>query len=360
MKKQYLYTKTIRFWLLTGLIMLIGQVILGGITRLTGSGLSITSWDIITGVIPPLNKADWLEAFELYKQTPQFHKLNSDFTLKQFKFIYFWEYFHRLWVRALGIIFLIPFVVFLIRKQIDTFLVKRLLLVVVLAGLTASAGWIMVMSGLVDRPWVNAYKLTLHFLLAIATIGAMVKCIADVYLMENKPKKGHTKFVMILLAFTTVQLVFAGLMAGMRAGLYYATWPSMNGTFIPAVLLDASNWTWDNMTNYDTFSFAPALVQFVHRILAYIILALTVYYYHKKRNHVHTSAIKWLTVSYVLVVFQVFLGIMTLLKIKTGIPLVYGTLHQLVGLLYVISLLFLYYSLRKKISIWSKKKLPQG
>lgn len=338
--------------------MLIGQVILGGITRLTGSGLSITSWDIITGVIPPMNKQEWLELFELYKQTPQYHKINADFTLKDFKFIYFWEYFHRLWVRALGIIFLIPFIIFVILKQIDIFLIKRLALVVLLAALTASAGWIMVMSGLVDRPWVNAYKLTLHFLLAVVTIGAMVKCIADVYLMENKPKKGHTRFVMILLIFAAVQMVFAGLMAGMRAGLYYATWPSMNGTFIPEVLRNIDNWTLHNLTNYDRFAFAPALVQFVHRMLAYVILLLTVYFYHKKRNHVHTSAIKWLTVSYLLVVFQVFLGIMTLLKIKTGIPLVYGTLHQLVGVLYVISLLFLYFSLRKKISIWSKKKLP--
>lgn len=340
--------------------MLIGQVILGGITRLTGSGLSITSWDIITGVIPPMNKQQWIELFELYKQTPQYHKINSDFSLRDFKFIYFWEYFHRLWVRALGIIFLIPFIIFVIRKQIDIFLIKRLALVVFLTALTASAGWIMVMSGLVDRPWVNAYKLTLHFILAVLTIGAMVKCIADVYLMENKPKKGHTRFVMILLVFTGFQLIFAGLMAGMRAGLYYATWPSMNGVFIPEVLLDSNNWTLHNLTNYDRFAFAPALVQFVHRILAYVLLLLTVYFYHKKRNHVHTGAIKWLTVSYLLVVFQVFLGIMTLLKIKTGIPLVYGTLHQLVGVLYVISLLFLYYSLRKKITIWSKKKLPQG
>lgn len=340
--------------------MLIGQVILGGITRLTGSGLSITSWDIITGVIPPLNKQEWIDMFELYKQTPQYHKINADFTLKDFKWIYFWEYLHRLWVRTLGIIFLIPFIIFLIRKQIDMFLIKRLALVIFLTALTASAGWIMVMSGLVDRPWVNAYKLTLHFMLALLTIGAMVKCIADVFLMENKPKKGHTRFVMILLVLTTIQLIFAGLMAGMRAGLYYATWPSMNGTFIPEVLLDPNNWTLHNLTNYDRFAFAPALVQFVHRTLAYIILGLTVYYYHRKRNKVHTSAIKWLTVSYLLVVFQVFLGIMTLLKIKTGIPLFYGTLHQLVGLLFLISLLFLYYSLRKKISIWSKKKLPQG
>lgn len=340
--------------------MLIGQVILGGITRLTGSGLSITSWDIITGVIPPMNKQQWAELFELYKQTPQFHKMNSDFTLRDFKFIYFWEYLHRLWVRTLGMIFLIPFIIFVILKQIDLFLIKRLALVVILTALTASAGWIMVMSGLVERPWVNAYKLTLHFMLAVLTIGAMVKCIADVYLMENKPKKGHTKFVLILLTFTILQLIFAGLMAGMRAGLYYASWPLMNGAFIPDVLLDSSNWTLHNLTNYDRFAFAPALVQFIHRLLAYIILLLTVYFYHKKRNHVHTGAIKWLTVSYLLVVFQVFLGIMTLLKIKTGIPLIYGTLHQLVGILYLISLLFLYYSLRNKITIWSKKKLPQG
>ncbi len=358
MKKKYLYNKTIRFWLLTGLIMLIGQVILGGITRLTGSGLSITSWDIITGVIPPMNKQEWLDLFELYKQTPQYHKINADFNLKDFKFIYFWEYFHRLWVRAIGIVFLIPFIIFVIRKQIDFFLIKRLGLVVILAALTASAGWIMVMSGLVDRPWVNAYKLTLHFILAVFTIGAMVKCIADVYLMENKPLKGHTRFVMILLVFTAVQLIFAGLMAGMRAGLYYASWPSMNGDFIPDVLLDPNNWTLHNLTNYDRFSFAPALVQFIHRMLAYVILVLTVYFYYKKRNHIHTGAIKWLTVSYFFVLFQVFLGIMTLLRVKTGIPLFYGTLHQLVGVLYVISLLFLYYSLRKKISIWSKKKLP--
>ena len=155
---------------------------------------------------------------------------------------------------------------------------------VILTAITASAGWIMVQSGLVNRPWVNAYKLTLHFILAVLTIAAMVKCIADVYQMENKPKKGHTRFVVILLIFTFIQLVFAGLMAGMRAGLYYATWPSMNGTFIPQVLLESSNWTWHNLTNYDRFAFAPALVQFVHRMLAYILLFLTFFFYHKKRN----------------------------------------------------------------------------
>ena len=116
--KNYKYTKGIRVWLLIGLIMLIGQVVLGGITRLTGSGLSITRWDIVTGVKPPLNDVEWQAEFELYKNTPQFHKINSTFTIQDFKFIYFWEYFHRLWVRALGFIFLIPFLIMVFRKKL--------------------------------------------------------------------------------------------------------------------------------------------------------------------------------------------------------------------------------------------------
>ncbi|MCK4561614.1 MAG: COX15/CtaA family protein [Flavobacteriaceae bacterium] len=349
--KAYKYTKIVRYWLIAGLIMLIGQVVLGGITRLTGSGLSITSWDIITGVIPPLNKQEWLEAFELYKKTPQFYKINASFTLKDFKFIFFWEYFHRLWARLLGVVFLIPFIFFTLKKIINWYLIKRLMLVVFLTALTASAGWIMVQSGLIDRPWVNAYKLTLHFMLAILTIAAMVKTLADVYQLENRSNKNQNKFVAILLVITFFQLIFAGLMSGMKAGLYFPSWPSMNGKFIPEVLSNINNWGLHNLTNYDSFEFAPALVQFIHRLLAYIILIATIYYYYKKRNNLYTRAIKWLTTTYMLAIIQVVLGILTLIKIKTGIPLFLGILHQLTGLLFFISLLFLYFSLRKKTSI---------
>lgn len=346
--RTYKYSKIVRFWLTIGLIMLIGQVLLGGITRLTGSGLSITKWDIITGIIPPLGKAQWNEVFELYKQTPQFHKINSEFTLKNFKAIYFWEYFHRLWVRLLGIIFLIPFIYFIIKKKIDWYLIKRLLLVVLLAALTASAGWIMVMSGLVERPWVNAYKLTLHFILAILTIAALVKTIADVYNFENKSKTDQSGFTLFLLVITFIQLILAGLMSGMKASLYYPTWPSMNGKVIPDVLKHSSNWTLHNLTNYDIYDFAPALIQFSHRLIAYIILGLILFYYFNKRNKTYTRAIKWLTNTYTLVLFQVFLGILTLIKSKTGIPMLYAVLHQLTGLLFFISLLFLHLSLRRK------------
>ncbi|SDW25150.1 cytochrome c oxidase assembly protein subunit 15 [Lutibacter oricola] len=343
--KNYKYSQLVRFWLLTGLIMLIGQVILGGITRLTGSGLSITRWDIITGVIPPLNTAQWLDAFELYKQTPQFHKINSSFTLEQFKFIYFWEYFHRLWVRSLGFIFLIPFIWFLLKKKIDFYLVKRLLLVVFLTVLTASAGWIMVQSGLVNRPWVNAYKLTVHFVLAIFVVWAMVKTIADVYCFSSF-RLVSKKIVGFTLLVTIVQMVFAGLMAGMKAGLYYPTWPTMNGEMVPEVLKEHANYTWANMINYDSYLFAPALIQFTHRLLAYILVLLTIYMFFKFRNKVEVVSKMWLNYTVFLVLLQTVLGVLTVLNVKGEIPLFLGVAHQLVGLLYFISLLFFYYSMR--------------
>ena len=347
MKQNYKYTKTIRFWLLTGLIMLIGQVILGGITRLTGSGLSITRWDIITGVLPPLNAEQWIEAFELYKATPQFQKLNSTFNMAEFKFIYFWEYFHRLWVRSLGFIFLIPFIIFLIKKKIDFYLVKRLLVVVVLTMLTASAGWIMVKSGLVNRPWVNAYKLTIHFVLAMFVIVAMLKTVADVYNYETK-NRVSTTLLSVTIGLTFVQMIFAGLMAGMKAGLYYPTWPSMNGEAIPQVLKLTENWTWANMINYDSYLFAPALIQFTHRLLAYVLLVLTFVLFFKLKNKLEKISRVWLNYTTILIVVQLVLGILTIVNVEGKIPLILGVSHQLVGLLYLMSLYFLYYSLRYK------------
>lgn len=342
------YSKTIRIWLLIGLLMLVGQVILGGITRLTGSGLSITRWDVITGVIPPLNATQWIDAFELYKKTPQFYKINANFTIQDFKFIYFWEYFHRLWVRTLGFIFLIPFLIFVVKRQLDFYLIKRLGIVVLLTILTASAGWIMVQSGLVNKPWVNAYKLTIHFILAVLVIAAMVKTVADVYVFGSEHPISSKKIVPVLLSITFIQMILAGLMSGMRAGLYYPTWPNMNGEFLPGVLLNAENWSWENMMNYDSNLFAPALIQFTHRMLAYFLVVFTIYMFLKLKDKIENGTKKWLNISLYLVIVQVVLGVLTVLNVRGKIPLFLGVSHQLVGLLYFMSLLFLYYFLRKK------------
>jgi len=345
-RKEYKYTQIIRIWLVIGLVMLIGQVVIGGITRLTGSGLSITRWDIVSGTIPPLNAEQWQQAFNLYKETPQYQKINSHFNLSDFKFIYFWEYFHRLWVRILGFIFLIPFIIFTIRKQINFYLIKRLLLVVLFAALTASAGWIMVKSGLINRPWVNAYKLTLHFVLALVSIAFMVKAIADVYNYKDNTNKKRKILLPVLILITFVQMIFAGLMAGMKAGLYYPSWPDMNGYFLPEVLRTIENWKWVNLTNYDTFVFAPALVQFTHRLLAYFLVVLTLYLYYKYKSSVSKVSKFWLNAVVILIFIQLILGIITVLNINPGIPLFYGVLHQLIGLLFFISLFFFYFSLR--------------
>lgn len=344
---HFKYTKTIRIWLLIGLIMLIGQVVLGGITRLTGSGLSITRWDIITGVVPPLNATEWVAEFELYKETPQFHKINSTLTIQAFKFIYFWEYFHRLWVRSLGFVFLIPFIIFVIKKQLDFYLIKRLGIVILLTILTASAGWIMVQSGLVNRPWVNAYKLTIHFTLAVLVIWAMVKTVTDVYLFGSNKISPSKKIVSFVISIAFVQMIVAGIMAGMKAGLYYPSWPDMNGEFVPGVMLNSENWDWHNMINYDTYLFAPALIQFTHRMLAYFLAAATIYLFFKLRNKIEASSKKWLNGALILVWVQVVLGILTVLNVQGKIPLFFGVSHQLVGLLYFMALLFLYDSLRK-------------
>lgn len=347
-KLTYKYSKTVRVWLNIGLIMLVGQVVIGGITRLTGSGLSITSWDIITGVIPPLNTQQWIDAFDLYKETPQFKKINSSFTLNDFKFIYFWEYFHRLWVRSLGFIFLFPFIYFVIRRKIDFKLIVNLGIVVLLAAITASAGWIMVKSGLVDRPWVNAYKLTLHFVLAMLVVAAMVKIIADVYKVGVQLKQSITKLIKWVLGITFVQMIFAGLMAGMKAGLYYPSWPSMNGAFIPKELMVLSNWNTANLINYDSYLFTPALVQFTHRLLAYILLIVTAVLFFKLKKFGSVWAKNLGTTLLAIITLQLILGILTVLNVQGKIPLFLGVSHQFVGLIYFITILLLYFSIAKK------------
>jgi heme a synthase len=169
----------ILLWLWTGLVMILVQIALGGITRLTGSGLSITRWDIVTGIWYPLSESDWNRHFELYKATPQYLKINQGMDLAQFKFIFFWEYFHRLWARIMGFVFILPLLVFSFKKWIPSSLFKALTVVFLLAVFVASLGWIMVASGLVDYPWVNAYKLSFHLMSAVLLIGYLLHVILN-------------------------------------------------------------------------------------------------------------------------------------------------------------------------------------
>ena len=180
------YPRSVKIWLCIGLFMVFMQIIIGGITRLTGSGLSITKWEIVTGTFPPLTEEAWHVEFDLYKETPQYQKINRNMNLSKFKFIYFWEYFHRVWARSMGFIFLFPFLYFWKKGYLDHTLKKRLGITVGIAAIVAVFGWIMVASGLVNRPWVNAYKLTWHLSLALILYGYLFYVIYNVI---NRKKK---------------------------------------------------------------------------------------------------------------------------------------------------------------------------
>ncbi len=323
------FRPAIKYWLYIGVIMVFVQILLGGITRLTGSGLSITKWEIVTGTLPPLTSQAWDQEFDLYKETPQYEKINEGMSLSEFKFIYFWEYFHRLWARLLGFVFLFPFLFFLSKGFIDKQLMKHLLLAVLFGGLVGFFGWIMVASGLVDRPWVNAYKLMLHLGLAVLLFCFMVHVTVQYKKRQVPINAGITiskASLWRLCVFIFLQILLGALMSGMKAGLFFPTWPSMNGTYWPEVLRVAENWSLSAFLEYDKNAFMPAIVQILHRGMAYGLLigyAITLFKHPQKS----------LFIGFGILLIQVVLGVLTLINCIGQIPLMLGILHQLIGIL---------------------------
>ena len=347
-KKREGYPKALKVWLVIGVIMILVQVVVGGITRLTGSGLSITKWEIVTGTIPPVNAQEWQEAFDLYKATPQYKKINEGMSMGEFKFIYFWEYIHRLWARFMGLVFAIPFFIFLIRRDLDKPLIKRLVIVVLLAALVASFGWIMVASGLIDRPWVNAYKLTMHLSVAVILYSYLLwttfKVIQPHKVVINSQVLKTGSYV--LLSMVALQIIFGGIMSGMKAGLFYPTWPDMNGVFIPEVIFNASEWTVDNFVQYDDSGFMAAFINAIHRITAYLLVIIGLAYFFKgKYSEITYTFNLGLHLLITMLIIQVLLGIFTVVNCVGTVPVALGVLHQLGALLLLSIVLFLNYQL---------------
>lgn len=340
--------RAVKIWLITGLVMVLLQIVIGGVTRLTGSGLSITRWEIVTGTMPPLNEADWQEAFDLYKQTPQYQKINQGMSMGDFKFIYFWEYFHRLWARLMFFVFIIPFGWFLWKGMFSRRLLPRLVAVVLLAGLEGFFGWIMVASGLSKRPWVNAYNLTLHLVMGLVIFSYLLwtTFIALQPAPSPSPAARFKKYAWILVVVTFVQIALGAMMSGAKAGLFFPTWPDMNGEYLPAVLLDPGHWVSDSFIHYDTNPFMPALIQFLHRNTAYILTVMVLYFiwqfrgipvsnYLRRGNQALAGAL----------VLQVLLGIFTLINCVSVIPVTLGVLHQAGAVLLLSVVLFVTYQL---------------
>jgi heme a synthase len=334
--------KLITYWLFTGMLMVFVQILLGGITRLTGSGLSITRWDIVIGSIPPLNPGQWEEAFNLYKTTPQYQHINVGMQLSDFKFIFFWEFFHRLWARSMGFVFIIPFVVFLVRRSLSVVVLRNLMWVIVLAGLAAIFGWIMVASGLIERPWVNAYNLTIHLSLGILLFLSLFYTWLNHkgYQKHDLGRSWH-KAILFILVLAGFQIIFGGMMSGMKAALIYPTWPLLSGHWIPTVILDDGKWNSDNFLLYDKSGFMPALVQFIHRNLAYL-LFLVISVFVIKWYQVNKASWRWISFLLLgIIVVQISLGILTLINSIGYIPVVYGSLHQGVAILFITIVFYL-------------------
>ncbi len=341
------YPRAVKVWLIIGLIMVFGQVVIGGITRLTGSGLSITKWEIVTGTLPPLTAEAWEEEFDLYKATPQYQKINEGMSMSEFKFIYFWEYFHRLWARSMGFVFLIPFVIFWRKGWLDKPLMKDLGIVVLLAALAASFGWIMVASGLIDRPWVNAYKLTLHLSIAFVVFSYLLWTTFKV--MQPNPdvfnNRSLRKWSLGITIVAAVQIVLGGIMSGTKAALYYPTWPDMRGEWIPSLLLNTSNWNVENFVQYDATPFMVAFIQTAHRGVAYLLTFIGLWFFIKiiRTSNVprvfQIGAYLWIT----MLITQVLLGILTVVNSSGIIPVGLGVMHQGGALLLLAIALFFNY-----------------
>jgi cytochrome c oxidase assembly protein subunit 15 len=347
-------SKAVKIWLLTGLLMIFMQIVIGGVTRLTGSGLSITKWEIVTGTIPPLNAAEWVAAFDLYKATPQYHKINNGMALEDFKFIFFWEYFHRLWARLMFFVFVFPFAWFLWRGMLSKDLKNWLLLVVFLAGLEGFFGWAMVASGLRERPWVNAYNLTLHLCMGLVIFTTLLWTTFIAFQPRPRPWVGQSvkRNAWIIFGVTFFQIALGAMMSGSKAGLFFPTWPSMRGEYVPTVLFDAQHWVAASFLQYDTNPFMPTLIQFLHRNTAYLLTVIVLWFSWNMLRRPISSLDKRLIYALIgALSVQVLLGILTLIHCVGTVPVDLGVLHQAGAVVLISLILWVCYRTSERASI---------
>jgi heme a synthase len=354
------YSNKVIIWLFIGLVMVFIQVVVGGITRLTESGLSITKWEVVSGTLPPFTDDAWIHEFELYKETPQYKEINEGMSLDDFKFIYFWEYIHRFWARIMGFVFLIPFLWFLAKGYLDRPILTKLGWVVLLALLAATFGWIMVASGLVERPWVNAYKLSLHLCIAFAVYTMLLWTYLfakdERIVLPSVDLNGFRRLVYIFLALLIFQIFMGGVISGMKVAVVFPTWPDMNGSYLPPVIFDIKQWNTENFNNYDKNLFMPALVHFIHRGTAYILFLVGIYLVYRIFGLIKTGDAKEVYVKFKslgIIIFgvlmsQVLLGIITVVSSKGEIPVLWGVLHQAGGLLLLTTVVYTIFVLRIK------------
>lgn len=314
----------VRLWLFGVALLVFAMIVVGGATRLTDSGLSITEWQPLLGAIPPLTDAHWHDAFEKYKTIPEYDLINAGMSLDEFKFIYWWEWSHRFLGRFIGVAFAVPMIGFWFAGMLRPGFGLKLLGVFVLGGLQGFVGWYMVMSGLVDRVDVSQYRLALHLLIAFSILALLVWLALDLGPRSARADQptvttGAWRLALAIFAVVFLQSGLGALVAGLKAGLTYNTWPLMDGNFIPTGLGTLSPWYINFFENITT-------VQFDHRMLAYVLVVLVLWQtVGLARAGSDERAVGSAGLLAAVVLAQMGIGIWTLLK---GVPLALGLLHQ--------------------------------
>jgi cytochrome c oxidase assembly protein subunit 15 len=310
------------------------MVIVGGITRLTHSGLSISNYKLISGTIPPMNEVEWQQAFDLYKQYPEYQKLNTNFTLEDFKDIYFWEWLHRVIGRFIGIVFIIPFLYFLLKKQLSRPTIRKSIILLFLGGFQGFLGWYMVKSGLIDRPDVSHYRLAMHLTTAFITFAYTFWVALDLIYPERKAIDSSMRnLIRVGMAVLLVQIIWGAFVAGLDAGWIHNHWPLMSdGKLIHETVTLEQSPVWKNFVE------GKSGVQFVHRYLAYVVVAFVLVIWYRARKMDITVLQKKAVQSLVILVFlQFLLGVFTLIL---QVPVWLGVVHQIMAFFLLAAMTF--------------------
>ncbi len=339
--------RAIALWLFACCFMVLSTLVVGGVTRLTHSGLSIVEWQPMVGTIPPLSQSDWQAVFLKYQQTPEYQKVNHKMDLEEFKPIFWWEYTHRLLGRTIGMVFLLPFLYFLGRRRIDVKIAPRLAGIFVLGALQGAMGWYMVKSGLVDDPRVSQYRLSAHLGLAFIIFAAMfwvaLGVLAERESAQSQRGSQRLRSLRRLAAWLAlivfVMVLSGGFVAGLHAGLAYNSFPLMYGHFVPPDLFALTPWLVNFFDN-------PTTAQFDHRMIAWLLFFLVPYFWLKSRRTALNRGAR-LASHLLLLLFslQLCLGIMTLLL---AVPVPLAAAHQTGAMLLFADLLWLNHQLRLK------------
>ncbi len=341
------YNTAIYIWLLVITAMVLGIIVIGGLTRLTDSGLSMTDWRPLLGIIPPLNKNSWMIVFEMYKLTPEFKIVNKNMSLDEFKYIFWWEWFHRVFARMIGVVFLVPLIYFLLKKQLNYILCRRLVIVFLFGLFQALVGWWMVKSGLSENPYVSPYRLTFHLINALIIFSMLLWITMDyrnsikINFLSKPFESDFYILVSIILIFITI--ASGGFMAGTNSGQSFNTFPLMNGKFIP------DDYHLADYGIYNIFENTVA-INFNHRWLSIFVFFYIVFICFKfiKFNNKNLPSILVYLILFFLTL-QVFLGIITLLS-NVYLPL--ASMHQTNSILLLSTLLISYHQFKFRKEIY--------